>query len=132
MLFRSKLTVIKKFDNTYKMSDEQVQSLMKLTLLSPSHFAIRMPFREATVLTRNLKSLRTSTDALSPHRSVKVVNPERSTNANVRSNLSSYGFSSIIFPQCLKLETTLIEGAVLRFLWINPLDPVTLHRRRPL
>ena len=29
---------IKKFDNTYKMSDEQVQSLMKLTLLSPTSY----------------------------------------------------------------------------------------------
>ena len=29
---------IKKFDNTYKMTDEQVQSLMKLTLLSPTSY----------------------------------------------------------------------------------------------
>ena len=29
---------IKKFDNAYKMSDEQVQSLMKLTLLSPTSY----------------------------------------------------------------------------------------------
>ena len=28
----------KKFDNTYNMSDEQVQSLMKLTLLSPTSY----------------------------------------------------------------------------------------------
>ena len=29
---------IKKFDNTYKMTAEQVESLMKLTLLSPTSY----------------------------------------------------------------------------------------------
>ena len=56
-----------------------------------------------------------------------VVKPERSTNAKVRSNLSSYGFSSII-SQRPNHEATLIEVNVLRFLGINPSTILNNHR----
>ena len=45
---------IKKFDNTYKMSDEQVQSLMKLTLLSPTSYN-QQNWRFVTVTDQKVK-----------------------------------------------------------------------------
>ncbi|PTL87884.1 reductase DrgA [Candidatus Nitrosopelagicus brevis] len=45
---------IKKFDNTYKMSDEQVQSLMKLTLLSPTSYN-QQNWRFVTVTDQTVK-----------------------------------------------------------------------------
>ena len=45
---------IKKFDNTYKMSDEQVQSLMKLTLLSPTSYN-QQNWRFVTVTDQKIK-----------------------------------------------------------------------------
>ena len=47
---------IKKFDNTYKMSDEQVQSLMKLTLLSPTSYN-QQNWRFVTVTDQAVKEL---------------------------------------------------------------------------
>ena len=47
---------IKKFDNTYKMSDEQVQSLMKLTLLSPTSYN-QQNWRFVTVTDQKVKEL---------------------------------------------------------------------------
>ena len=45
---------IKKFDNAYKMSDEQVQSLMKLTLLSPTSYN-QQNWRFVTVTDQTVK-----------------------------------------------------------------------------
>ena len=45
---------IKKFDNTYKMSDEQVQFLMKLTLLSPTSYN-QQNWRFVTVTDQKVK-----------------------------------------------------------------------------
>jgi len=45
---------IKKFDNTYKMTDEQVQSLMKLTLLSPTSYN-QQNWRFVTVTDQTVK-----------------------------------------------------------------------------
>ena len=45
---------IKKFDNTYKMSDEQVQFLMKLTLLSPTSYN-QQNWRFVTVTDQKIK-----------------------------------------------------------------------------
>ncbi len=70
---------------------------------SPSHLAIRIPFLEAISLTMALKVFISASAALSPITSVKLVNPDKSMNANVLSNLSSYGFSGIIGPS-LKLH----------------------------
>lgn len=45
---------IKKFDSTYKMSDEQVQSLMKLALLSPTSYN-QQNWRFVTVTDHEIK-----------------------------------------------------------------------------
>ena len=45
---------IKKFDSSYKMTDEQVQSLMKLTLLSPTSYN-QQNWRFVTVTDQSIK-----------------------------------------------------------------------------